>query len=207
MLRDDRDAARGGVPLLTVGHGTLRQDELAELLTGAGVGLLIDVRRYPSSRRHPQSSAGALRRWLPAHGIEYRWNEALGGRRRGAPDSPHVVVRNASFRAYADHMDTPQWRAAFEQTMALAAANRVALMCSEAVWWRCHRRFIADAAEMLCGAEVRHLMHDGRRDRHHPTSGARVAGERLIYDGGCSQPDLFEGDEDVNRRSERGDLP
>ena len=191
-MTSSTNASAGG-PLLTVGHGTLEQQRLAELLTSAGVDLLIDVRRHPGSRRHPQSSAQALARWLPAHGIEYRWSEALGGRRRGTPDSPHVAVRNASFRAYADHMDTAQWRAAFEQLMEVAAVGSVAIMCSEAVWWRCHRRFIADAAEMLRGVEVRHLLHDGRRDRHRRTSGARVAGERLVYDGGGSQPQLSVG--------------
>jgi uncharacterized protein (DUF488 family) len=178
--------------LTTVGHGTLEQEGLAELLTRAAVGLVVDVRRHPGSRRHPHVNRGELERWLPEHGMAYRWVEALGGRRSGVPDSPHVAIRNGSFRAYADHMDGDEWRAALEELLDEATGTVVAIMCSESLWWRCHRRFIADAAALLHRFDVRHLMHDGRLAAHAVTDGARGVGDRIVYDAGDAQPSLFD---------------
>lgn len=180
------------VALYSVGHGTLEQEAFAELLEEAGVDLVIDVRRHPGSRRHPWMDHAELQRCLPERRIAYRWEEALGGRRRGAPDSPHVVIRNPSFRAYADHMQTEEWRAALQRVLDEAGRHTVAVLCSESVWWRCHRRFIADAAVMLHDVDVRHLLHDGRLSPHRVTDGARVAGDRLVYDAEGGQPSLFE---------------
>jgi uncharacterized protein (DUF488 family) len=192
MSSDPSSPGPDGRSLLTVGHGTLEQDELAALLTGAGVGLVVDVRRFPGSRRHPHVNRGKLERWLPEHGVAYRWAEALGGRRAAVADSPHVAIRNASFRAYADHMDSEEWQARFAEVLDEAAHTRVAVMCSESLWWRCHRRFIADAAVVAHGVDVRHLLHDGRLDAHRVTDGARSAGDRVIYDAGEEQPTLFD---------------
>ena len=163
--------------LLTVGHGTSSADELAERLTGAGVELLVDVRRFPGSRRHPHLSREALEQSLP---VAYRWEERLGGRRPLPPDSPDVAMRNASFRGYAAWMRTADFREALAEV--LASPLRTAVMCSESVWWRCHRRMVADAAVLLRGVEVQHLMPDGRLTPHPPTDGVRVAGDELVYD-------------------------
>lgn len=179
------------MPLLTVGHGTLGEEDLAQLLLGADVDLVVDVRRYPGSRRHPQVDRGELERWLPRRGIDYRWEPRLGGRRTPTPDSPHVAIRNASFRAYADHMDRDEWRAALADVLEEARTATVAVLCSESVWWRCHRRFIADAAVLLHAEEVRDLLHDGRHQPHPVTDGARVAGDRIVYDDVAGQPSLF----------------
>ena len=170
--------------LVTVGHGTLDQDGLATLLVAAHVEAVIDVRRYPGSRRHPHVNRDALARWLPERGIGYRWAEALGGRRSGAPDSPHVAIRNASFRAYADHMGSQEWRRSVGEVLDEAEHNVVAVLCSESVWWRCHRRFIADAATLQYDVEVRNLMHDGRMERHRVTDGARLTDGCIVYDAG-----------------------
>ena len=174
--------------MLTVGHGTLEQDQLGALLAAAGVDLVVDVRRYPGSRRSPHVNREALARWLPARAIGYRWEEALGGRRRGQPGSPHTAIRNASFRAYADHMHSAEWRQALAVLLEEAGRRTVAVMCSESVWWRCHRRFIADACTLVHDVEVGNLMHDGRVHPHRVTDGARLAGDRIVYDAGAGKP-------------------
>ena len=179
-------------PLRTVGHGTLTADELARLVTGAGVEMVVDVRSFPASRRHPQFGREAMERWLPEAGVAYRWEPRLGGRRRPAPESPHGALRVAGFRGYADHMETPEFRAALDELLAEAAVRPTAVMCAESLWWRCHRRLLADAAVLLRGAPVEHLFHDGRLEAHRPTPEARVDGRRLVYDG--HEPRLPLGD-------------
>ena len=163
-----------------MGHGTATESELAARLTGAGVGLLVDVRRFPGSRRHPHLAREAVADWLLRAGVAYRWEERLGGRRPVAPDSPDVALRNPSFRGYAAWMRTPEFRAALQDV--LAAPERTAVLCSESVWWRCHRRMVADAAVLLHDVEVQHLMPDGRLTPHLPTDGVRRAGDHLVYD-------------------------
>jgi uncharacterized protein (DUF488 family) len=170
------------VPLLTVGHGTATEHELAARLTGAGVHLLVDVRRFPGSRRHPHLAREAVADWLPRAGVAYRWEERLGGRRPLPPDSPDVALRNASFRGYAAWMRTDAFRTALQEV--LARPERTAVMCSESVWWRCHRRMVADAAALLHDVEVLHLMPDGRLTPHPPTDGVRREGDGLVYDAG-----------------------
>ena len=165
------------MPLLTVGHGTATADELAGLLTGSGVELLVDVRRFPGSRRHPHLSREALADSLP---VDYRWEERLGGRRRLPEDSPDVSLRNSAFRAYASWMREEDFRAALAEV--LAEPRLSAVMCSETVWWRCHRRMVADAATLLHDVEVLHLMPGGRLSPHPPTAGVRVDGDQLVYD-------------------------
>jgi uncharacterized protein (DUF488 family) len=168
---------------LTVGHGTPGQDELTQLLLHAGVQALVDVRIAPGSRRNPHVMRAALAQWLPAAGIGYRWDQRLGGYRKLPSDSPDVALRNPSFRAYAAHMRTPQFGAAIAELRAQAAAGeRVVIMCSETLWWRCHRRLIADHLLLLDEVSPRHLMPDGTLTAHPPTEGVRVAGEVLVYD-------------------------
>jgi uncharacterized protein (DUF488 family) len=169
--------------LRTVGHGTLTADELARLVTGADVELLVDVRSFPASRRHPQFRREAMERWLPDAGVAYRWEPRLGGRRRPAPESPHGGLRVAAFRGYADHMETPEFRDALDALLTDVTARPTAVMCAESLWWRCHRRLLADAVVLVRGTPVEHLFHDGRLEAHRPTPEARVDGRRLVYDG------------------------
>ncbi len=184
--------------LLTLGHGTLDGEQLVDLLDGAGVALVLDVRSFPASRRHPQFAREQLEQYLPAGGIAYRWDRRLGGFRKPSPDSPNTALRNPAFRGYADHMDTPEFTAALDALLADAAARPAAVMCSESLWWRCHRRLLADAATLLHGTDVRHLGHDGSLTAHRLTDGVRrAAADRLVYDAG--QPRL--GDETDPRPS------
>ncbi|MEH0638577.1 DUF488 domain-containing protein [Streptomyces bottropensis] len=167
----------------TFGHSTADRGTLAELLREAGVVAVVDVRTAPCSRRDPDLSRQRLAQWMPEESIAYRWEPRLGGFRKPAPDSPDTVWRNASFRGYAAHTRSPEFVAAMDALMRQASQERTAVMCSEAVWWRCHRRLIADFAVLARGMPVRHLMHDGRLTAHRPTSGARLRDDRLlVYD-------------------------
>lgn len=172
--------------IVTIGHGTLAAEDLAALVRDAGVDLLVDVRRHPGSRRHPQFGRDAMAAWLPAGGVAYRWEPALGGRRSGAPDSPNTALRNPQFRAYADHMGTAEFVDAVRVLLDDDAATdgHVAVLCSESVWWRCHRRLLADHLVLVDGVGVDHVFHDGRTSPHPPTPEARVDHGRLVYDAG-----------------------
>jgi uncharacterized protein (DUF488 family) len=168
-------------PLFTIGHGTLPADELGGLLAGAGVRRLVDVRRFPGSRRHPHVGRAALAGWLPDYGIAYRWEEALGGRRRADPESANVGLRNETFRGYADHMATAEFRAAADRLVAHAAEAPTAVLCSESLWWRCHRRLLADHLVLVAGLDVRHLLHSGALVPHELTETARRQDGRVVY--------------------------
>ncbi|MBX9387829.1 DUF488 family protein [Streptomonospora nanhaiensis] len=176
-------SAVAGRELLTFGHSTAGRERLATLLRGAGVEAVVDVRIGPGSRRDPDLIRDRLAEWLPQVGIAYRWEQDLGGFRKVPPDSPDVVWRNASFRGYAAHTRSPEFVAAMDRLLREAASARTAVMCSEAVWWRCHRRLIADFASVARGAQVRHLMHDARLVPHPPTPGVRLRADGLlVYD-------------------------
>ena len=181
-MGDDRPAR-----LLTVGHGTLDADGLTALLAASEVAMVVDVRTAPGSRRHPHVARARMSEWLPAAGIAYRWEPDLGGWRKPAPDSPNVVLRHSGFRGYADHMATASFAAALERLLEEANVATTAAMCSETLWWRCHRRLLADAAVLTRGAQVCHLGHDGRLADHRVTEGARADGEVVVYDGGQLQ--------------------
>lgn len=155
----------------TVGHGARPIDAFLATVREAGVSTLIDVRRFPGSRRHPQFGRDALAEALGRAGIGYEWHgEALGGRRSRRPDSRHTALRTAAFAGYADHMDTAEFRTAIDALVARARTEKLAIMCAETVWWHCHRMLIADALVMR-GATVVHLLDVGRTDayRPHPT--------------------------------------
>jgi uncharacterized protein (DUF488 family) len=169
-------------PLLTVGHGTHPADEFARLLHGTGVASLVDVRIGPGSRRSPQFQRAVLEHWLPESDVAYRWERRLGGFRKLPPDSPDIALRNESFRAYAAHMRTPDFRAAVADLLEDATRRRTVIMCSESVWWRCHRRLVADVIVLVHDTPVQHVMPDGRLADHRPTDGVRVAGNELYYD-------------------------
>ena len=162
--------------LVTVGHGPDDRAALAARLTGAGVRLVVDVRRFPGSRSNPDVRREALEEWLPGTGIAYRWDPRLGGRRTLPRDEPVADGwwTVAQFAAYAAHTRTPEFAAALDEVLAEAADAVVAVMCSEYVWWRCHRRLIADVAVLGRGVPVQHLMPDGRPADHRPSEGAVV---------------------------------
>jgi uncharacterized protein (DUF488 family) len=167
-------------PVWTVGHSTLEATDFLALLKPHGIELLADIRRYPVSRRYPWFNAGALAAGLAPEGIAYRHFEALGGRRSVRPDSRNTLWRNASFRGYADYMETPEFKAALEELERVASAKRTAILCSEAVWWRCHRQLVADALTAR-GIEVRHIAGTGGTRAHALTKGARVEEGEPVY--------------------------
>ncbi|MER7441856.1 DUF488 domain-containing protein [Micromonospora avicenniae] len=162
--------------LLTVGHGPMSRAALGRLLTDAAVSLIVDVRRFPGSRANPDVRRDALAQWLPELGIEYRWEERLGGRRHLPAGTPaHDVWWTVpAFRAYAAYTRTPPFLAALELVLEQAASSPTAVMCSESVWWRCHRRLIADVTILSRAVPVRHLMPDGRLTPHPVAAGARL---------------------------------
>ncbi len=123
-----------------------------------------------------------MRRWMPEAGVAYQWMPALGGRRKASPASPNVALRNAQFRAYADHMSSNEFGAGVTELLSLASTTHVAVMCSEAVWWRCHRRLLADHIVLVTGLRVQHLFHDGRLAEHPITPGGRRADDYVLYD-------------------------
>jgi len=171
--------------LLTFGHGTATAERMTELLHGAGVAALVDVRTAPGSRRHPHVARAELERWLPEAGISYRWDKRLGGFRKAAPDSPDTAWREDMFRGYAAHMRTGDFRAAMDELLTQAGTDRTAVMCAESLWWRCHRRLLADFAVAARGEPVRHLLHDGRIEEHRLSPGLRRRDDGLlVYDAG-----------------------
>ncbi|HEY2300321.1 MAG TPA: DUF488 domain-containing protein [Acidimicrobiales bacterium] len=176
--------------LYTVGHGNRSLDDLAVILAEGNVGRLADVRRFPGSRRHPHFSREALEAELPARGVDYEWwGEALGGRRSPEPDSRHPAWRDAGFRGYADHMDGAEFRQTLTGLLAAAAGERVvAVMCAEILWWRCHRRLIADAS-VVRGTPVIHLLASGRSQSHPRNAALRVGADGWpVYDVGVDRP-------------------
>lgn len=176
----------GRASLLTVGHGPTDRMKLGALLADAGVQHVVDVRRFPGSRTSPHVGTDALAQWLPELGIGYRWEQRLGGRRSLPKDAPVLDPwwQVAAFSAYAAHTRTPEFNAALDDVLVQAAADRLVVMCSESVWWRCHRRLIADVAVLQHGAQVAHLMPDGRLSPHRPAAGARIHEDgRLYWDG------------------------
>ena len=191
--------------LLTYGHGTESAARTVAILAGAGVSSLVDIRTAPGSRRHPQFARAAMEEWLPEAGIAYRWEKRLGGFRKPSAGNPDVAWREDMFRGYAEHMRSADFRAAIDPVLAAAGqaetvlaetgqadggSGLVTVMCSESLWWRCHRRLVADFVSVARGVEVRHLMHDGRTEAHRPSAGVRLRDDGLlVYDSG--QPTLL----------------
>jgi uncharacterized protein (DUF488 family) len=166
--------------LWTIGHSTRSVEEFLSLLAGSGIEVIADVRSFPGSRKYPQYGKETLSATLMAHAISYHWLPALGGRRRASPDSPNTAWRNVSFRGYADYMLSPEFAQGLGQLLKVSNKARTAIMCSEALWWRCHRSMIADA---LCvrGLEVVHIL-DAKHSVVHPmTSPARIVEGALSY--------------------------
>jgi uncharacterized protein (DUF488 family) len=166
--------------IYTVGHSTRTLNELVELLRAHGVKGIADVRRFPGSKRLPQFNAERLAAELPARGIVYQPCPLLGGRRKPNPQSVNLAWRNASFRAYADYMQTPEFLEGLAALMASAARMPMAMMCAEAVPWRCHRSLIADAL-IIRGWTVLDVMSPTKAAVHQLTPFARVDGLELTY--------------------------
>ncbi len=166
--------------ICTIGHSTRSIEELVRILRAHGVERLADVRTIPRSRRVPQFNAEALPKTLAAAGIEYVHLKQLGGLRRPRKDSRNLAWRNDSFRGYADYMETPEFEAALGDLLRLAGEKRTAIMCAEAVYWRCHRSLLADA--LLCrDVPVLHIFDEKKVEPHRLTRFARIENGRPTY--------------------------
>lgn len=164
----------------TIGHSTRPIEEFLALLAGSHIEVIADVRSFPGSRKYPQFGKEELAATLTTHAISYHWLQALGGRRRALPDSPNAAWRNASFRGYADYMSSAEFESGVTQLLNIASKARTAIMCAEAVWWRCHRSMIADALSVR-GVEVVHIL-DAKHCKVHPmTAPARIVRGELTY--------------------------
>jgi len=177
-----KKAGDNSTTIWTVGHSTRSLDEFTSLLIAHDITALVDVRSFPGSRRYPHFSKSALSQSLPSHRILYEHNSDLGGRRRPSASSKNTAWKNASFRAYADHMESEEFRKGIEALLELATSNRVAIMCAEALWWRCHRSLIADFLKVN-GVEVIHIVDNNKTEEHPYTSAARIVDGELSYKG------------------------
>lgn len=164
----------------TIGHSTRALSAFLELLTANGIEAVADVRSYPGSRRYPQFNAKALGESLVESRIEYVPFKQLGGRRRSRPDSSNTVWRSEAFRGYADYMETVEFRDGIDTLLEIARRKRTAIMCAEAVWWRCHRSMISDYLK-AAGVTVKHIMDGGTNVIHPFTSAARLVKGKLFY--------------------------
>lgn len=174
--------------LYTIGHSTRTLDELVDILKSHGVKVLADVRSIPKSRHVPQFNLDSLKIDLPKRGIRYQPMTELGGRRHTRKDSPNTGWRNASFRGYADYMRTPEFEAGIEHLIKIAAKSPTAIMCAEAVPWRCHRSLVGDAM-LVRGWTVLDLMGIDKQTPHQLTPFAKVDGLEITYPP--EAPELF----------------
>ena len=175
----------------TVGHSTHSIGEFLAILQAHAIETVADVRRFPGSRRHPQFGAEALGASLAAHHIDYHWFSELGGRRRPDPlDEEGTAWRHPSFRAYAQHLQSEEFARGLEMLLHVAKASRTAIMCSELLWWRCHRRLIADVM-VFCGWQVTHILGATEHSAHRLAAPASVEAEGLSYSA-CGRDGLME---------------
>jgi uncharacterized protein (DUF488 family) len=166
----------------TVGHSTRSSQEFSEILLEHRIQALVDVRSFPGSRRYPHFNKQELLRTLEANGILYFHNPQLGGRRRPSPNSKNTAWKNASFRAYADHMESEEFNKGIADLLEISGEKWTAIMCAEALWWRCHRSLIADFLKAK-GVEVIHILGAQHTEAHPYTSAARIVEGRLSYEG------------------------
>ena len=169
--------------LWTIGHSTRTIEEFSALLLQNRIRLLVDVRLLPGSRKYPHFNQDALKHLLKKQGVDYLHMPGLGGRRKKVKDSPNTVWRNASFRAYADYMETPEFKKSAEELMHLALERNTCIMCSEAVWWRCHRSMIADYFKSK-GWNVQHILSEAKTEEHPYTKAASIIDGQLEYGAG-----------------------
>jgi uncharacterized protein (DUF488 family) len=164
----------------TIGHSTRSGDAFSRVLQAHGIEVVADVRRFPGSHRHPQFGSEALAQRLVSEGVDYTWLQRLGGRRRGEPAPQHLGWRNTSFRSYAAYTWTEEFADGLAELLHIAEAKRTTVMCSELLWWRCHRALIADVLRYL-GVEVVHIMGEEPGKPHPYTSPARIVDGELTY--------------------------
>lgn len=169
-----------GTVVYTIGHSTRELDEFVALLAENEIEMLVDVRSFPGSRKFPQFNKENLAEVLPEKGIEYKHIATLGGRRRVKKDSVNTVWRNKAFQGYADYMETEEFANGIRELLALAENDRTAIMCSEAVWWRCHRSMISDYLKAAV-VKVLHIMDEGKLTEHPFTSAAKIVDGNLMY--------------------------
>ena len=174
--------SKEGNSIWTVGHSTLTIEQFLVILSSFGVELLVDVRSFPGSRRYPHFNREKLQASLMAAGIDYLHMPELGGRRKTRRDSQNVAWRNESFRGYADYMETAAFREGIDRLIELAGGQRTAIMCAEAVWWRCHRSLIADYLK-AAGVNVMHILGESKSDEHPYTGAAQIVNGKLSYRG------------------------
>ncbi len=169
--------------IYTIGHSTRTIEELIEALKAHDIQVLVDIRSFPGSRRMPWFAREALEQSLPAAGIEYRWTEELGGRRKKQGiDSPNSGLRNQSFRNYADHMLSEEFQRAAAQLVALAGEKKIAIMCAERMFFQCHRMLVSDYL-VLHGHEVLHIVDTSPTRPHRLTAEAKLIDGRVLYPG------------------------
>ena len=171
-----------GLTIWTVGHSTRSIEEFIQILITHQIKTLVDVRTFPGSRRYPQFNKAELADALEAVNIKYVHQPKLGGRRRARPDSQNTAWNNESFRGYADHMETPEFRQGIGELLELARLQSTTVMCAEAVWWRCHRSLISDHLK-AGGVKVVHILGEKKTEEHPYTPVARIVDGRLSYQG------------------------
>ena len=174
----------------TIGHSTRTIEELLAVLASHEIEAVADVRRFPGSRRLPQFGAATLEASLRGAGLSYRWIGALGGRRRPDPASPNDAWENDAFRGYADHTASEEFAEGLFELLVVASELRTAVMCAELLWWRCHRRIIADVLVSL-GYEVRHIRDADTAEPHVLAPPARLVNGVLTYEASVVQLDLY----------------
>ncbi len=175
--------------LFTIGHSNLSLDRFLGLLAQHQIEALVDIRRFPSSRKFPHFNRENLAAALQDAGIDYLWREGLGGRRHKNGDSINLGLENEGFRNYADYMLTEDFRQDVKNLLEIASSKRTALMCAESVYWRCHRRLVSDFL-LANGITVQHIFPSGALRPHQPTPGARIEAGQVTYP--AAQPSLFE---------------
>ena len=166
----------------TIGHSTRSAEEFNYILKVHEIAVLVDVRSFPGSKRYPQFNKEQLKQSLADVGISYLHSPALGGRRQPNPKSKNLAWKNASFRAYADHLETDEFRHGVKELLEVGGTERAVVMCAEALWWRCHRSLIADYLKSI-GWEVLHIESEKQAQLHPYTSAARIVEGRLSYEG------------------------
>lgn len=166
----------------SIGHSTRKIEDFIQLLKSNAIVSLLDVRSFPGSHRYPQFNKIELSQTLLKSGIDYHHLVRLGGRRKPSPDSRNTAWRNASFRAYADYMESNEFKEGIIELHQLARHGRTAIMCAKAVWWRCHRSLIADYLRAT-GTDVIHIVAGSRSEPHPYTAAARIVNGQLTYCG------------------------
>ena len=164
----------------TIGHSNHTSNELVAMLKSFDIQVLADIRRFPGSRKFPQFNKDNLEKMLPENGIEYLHFEDLGGRRKPLPDSRNTAWRLDAFKGYADYMETENFKKAIKELEKVAEKKRVAFMCSEAVWWSCHRSLVSDYLKSKSW-DVQHIMGVGKSQEHPYTKPARIENGKLVY--------------------------